>query len=184
MSCSGENTLPKHWIPFPSFKTVLTILVVVIYTIVLTSLFVSVIDGSNPLRMPTIGNIITMGYEAHGGDIQTAGENQTLDWGTIYVGTSTNRSFTIKSKSNTITIPQLNTTDWTFRNQQDQLVAPPTLNDIIVNWTLNNTLLTPNEELNVTITLTIKYDAIFVDYLVNNNVKTFSFDIIIQPSQV
>ena len=35
--------MAKHWTPVPSFKTVLTIIVVVIYTITLTSLFVSII---------------------------------------------------------------------------------------------------------------------------------------------
>lgn len=174
----------KHKIPLPSIKTLLTIIVVVAYTIILTSLIVSIIDGESSLRMPTIGNLITMGYEAYGGDIVTTTGNSTLDWGKVYVGTSTNRSFILKSKSNTNTMPQLNSTDWTFKNQQDQPVVQPTVNDITVNWTLNNALLSPNEEVNVTITLTIKYDAAFVDYLINNQVKTFSFDIIIQPTQV
>lgn len=174
----------KYRIPLPSIKTILIVIVVVVYTIVLTSLFVSVIDGYSTLRVPTIGNIIALGYEAHGGDIISAGENQTIDWGTIYVGTSTNRSFILKSKSNTITMPQLNATDWIFKNQQDQFVAPPSVIGITVNWTLNNLFLTPNEEVNVTITLTVKYDATFVDYLINNHIRTFSFDIMIQPSQI
>jgi hypothetical protein len=174
--------LPKHWIPLPSIKTVMIIIVVAVYTIVLTSLVVAIIDGNNPFRMPTIGNIITTGYEAHGGDIQTTGLNQTLDWGTINVGASTNRSFILKNKSNIITTPQLNATDWIFKDQRGQQVDPPTVNNINVNWTLNNTPLDPNEEVNVTITLTIRFDPTFIDYVINNNVTTFGFDIIIQPS--
>lgn len=176
--------MPKHWIPLPSIKTIMIIIVVVAYTIVLTSLTVSIIDGNTPFRMPTIGNIITTGYEAHGGNIQTIAENQTLDWGTIYIGASTNRSFILKNKSNIITTPQLNATDLIFKNQQGQPVDPPAVNNIIVNWTLNDTPLNPNEEVNVTITLTVRFDTTFIDYIVNNNVTTFSFDIVIQPSQV
>ena len=176
--------MPKHMIPLPSIKTVMIIVVVVVYTIVLTSLVVSIIDGSNALRMPTIGNIITIGYEAHGGDIQTTGVNQTLDWDTIYIGASTNRTFILKNKSNVITTPELNATDWMFKDQQGQQVDPPAVNNMIVNWTLSNTPLNPNEEVNVTITLTVRFDQTFIDYVVNNNVTTFSFDIIIQPSQV
>lgn len=174
--------MAKHWIPLPSIKTVMIIIVVVVYTMVLTSLVVSVIDGNSPFKMPTIGNIITTGYEAHGGDINTTATNQTLDWGTIYIGASTNRSFTLKNKSNIITTPQLNATNWVFKNQQGQQVDPPGVNNISVNWTLNNTPLNPNEEVNVTMTLTISFDPTFIDYIVNNNVTTFSFDIIIQPS--
>ncbi len=174
--------MPKHRIPLPSIKTVMIIVVVVAYTMVLTSLVVSIIDGNSPFRMPTIGNIITTGYEARGGDIQTTAENQTLDWGTIYIGASTNRSFILKNKSNIITTPQLNATDWMFKDQQGQQVDPPTVNNISVNWTLNNTPLNPDQEVNVTITLTIRFDQTFVDYIINNNVTTFGFDMIIQPS--
>ncbi len=176
--------MARHRIPLPSIKTALIIIVVVVYTITLTSLFVSIIDGSSIVRMPTVGNIITLGYEAHGGDIITNNGNATLDWGTIYVGASTNRSFILKSKSTANTIPQLNTTDWTFKNAQNQSAPPPTVNDITLAWTINNTSLAPNQEINVTLTLTVKYDQTFVDYLINNNITTFSFDIIIQPSQV
>jgi hypothetical protein len=36
----------------------------------------------------------------------------------------------------------------------------------------------PNQEINVTITLTAKFDAIFVDYLMDSNVRAVSFNII------
>ena len=176
--------MAKHWIPLPSFKTILIIIVVVAYTITLTSLFVSIIDDRLIIRVPTVGNIIALGYEAHGGDIITNNGNATLNWGTIYVGASTNRSFSLKSKSTETTIPQLSTTDWAFKNAQNQTAPQPTVNDITVTWTINNTSLAPNQEINVTLTLTVKYDQTFVDYLINNNVTRFSFDIMIQPSQV
>ena len=131
--------------------------------------------------MPTIGNIITIGYKAHGGDIQTIAGNQTLNWGTIYVGTPTNRSFILKSESNTITTPRLNSTDWTFN---DTAVPLQFLNDIELNWTLNHTPFNPGEERNVTLTLTVKYEQTLVDYLINNNIRTFNYVIIIEPSEV
>lgn len=176
--------MAKRWIPLPSFKTILTIIVVVVYTITLTSLIVSIIGGNLVVRLPTVGNIITLGYEAHGGDIAINNGKATLDWGTIYIGASTNRSFFLKSKSTTITIPQLATADWTFKNAQNQSTPPPTVNDITLSWTISNMSLAPNQEINVTLTLTVKYDQTFVDYLINNDITTFSFDIIIQPSQV
>jgi hypothetical protein len=177
--------MAKRWIPLPSFKTILMIIVVVVYTITLTSLVVSIMNNVNLIvRLPTVGNIIALGYEAHGGDIITSNGNATLDWGTIYVGASTNRSFFLKSKSSTTTTPQLATADWAFKNTQNQSAPPPTMNDITLSWTIGNMSLAPNQEINVTLTLTVKYDQTFVDYLINNDITTFSFDIIIQPSQV
>lgn len=177
--------MANHRIPLPSMKTTLTIIVVVVYTITLTSLFVSVLDGTTIVRVPTVGNLVVLGYEAHGGDIIMQGNNATLDWGTIRVGTSANRSFYLQSQSTTTTIPQLNTTDWIFRNADNQPVTPPSVNGIELNWTLNNgTQLAQRQEVYVTLTLTINSDDAFVNYVLDNNVKTFSFDIIIQPSQV
>jgi hypothetical protein len=177
--------LPKHRIPLPSIKTTMIIIIVVVYTIVLTSLAVSIIDGNAPIRMPTIGNIITTGYEARGGDIQIINGNPTLNWSTIYVGTSTNRTFILRNKSNVVTTPELDTTNWTFNDTQGNQVDVQYAGNIIVNLTLNPPApLNPNEETNATITLTVKFDTTFVNDLVNKHVATFSFDIIIQPSQV
>jgi hypothetical protein len=159
----------------PSAKTTLTIIVVVFYTITLTTLLAAVLRTNHNLLMPGLGNIVALGYEV---------DNDTVDWGTIYVGTSTNRSFILKSISTKLTTPQMDTTNWTFRNAQDQLAPPSTVNSITLSWTVNDTSLAPNQEINVTLTLTVKYDQTFVEYLINNNVTTFSFDIIIQPSQL
>jgi len=168
--------MPKRRILLPSSKTTLTIIVVAVYTITLTTLIASVLRTNHNLLIPGLGNIYTLGYET---------DNKTLDWGTIYVGTSTDRSFNLTSKSNTVTTPELTYGNWTFRNAQNQPTPPPSVNSMTINWNLNNdTRLDPNQKINVTITLTAEYDQTFVDYLINNSVVTFIFDIIIYPSQV
>ena len=91
----------------PSAKTTLTIIVVVIYTIVLTTLLASVLRTNHDLLMPGLGNIVALGYEA---------DNKTLDWGTVYVGTSTDQAINLTSKSSTVTTPFLNYGNWKFNN--------------------------------------------------------------------
>jgi len=168
--------MPKRRLLLPSAKTTLTIIVVVTYTITLTTLFASVLRTNHNLLMPGLGNIYTLGYEAG---------NKTIDWGTIYVGASTDRSFNLTSRSNTVTTPLLSYGNWTFRNAQNQAATSPSVDVMKLSWNLSNdTRVYPNQKINVTLTLTAEYDQTFVDYLIDNNVRTFSFDIIIRPSQV
>jgi hypothetical protein len=84
----------------PSTKTTLTIIVVVIYTITLTTLLATVLRTDHNLLMPSLGTIYALGFQVYGGNITTANEKPTLDWGTTYVGASTNVSFNILSRSN------------------------------------------------------------------------------------
>lgn len=168
--------MTKRRIPLPSAKTVLTIIVLVAYTVTLTTLLASVLRTNHNLLMPGLGNIIVLGYEV---------DNNTVNWGTIYVGTSTDRSFNLTSKSNTVTTPELSYGNWTFRNAQNQPAPSPPADNIKINWNLNNdTRLDPNQKIDVTLTLTVEFNQTFVDYLISNNIKTFSFDIVIHPSQI
>jgi len=168
--------MPKRRILPISAKTTLTIIVVAVYAITLITLIASVLRTNHNLLMPGLGNIYTLGYEA---------DNKTLDWGTIYVGTSTDRSFNLTSKSNTVTTPELSYGNWIFKNAENQPAPPPSVNNMTLSWSLNNdTQIEPNQKINVTFTLTVEYDPAFVDYLINNMITTFSFDITIHPSQV
>ena len=160
----------------PSAKTTLTVIVVVIYTIVLATLLADLLRTNHNLLMPGLGNIITLGYDV---------DNRTIDWGTIYVGTSTDQAINLTSRSNTVTTPELSYGNWTFKNAENQPAPSPSVINMTLSWSLNNdTQIEPNQKINVTLTLTVEYDPTFVGYLINNTITTFSFDIIIHPSQV
>jgi hypothetical protein len=160
----------------PTAKTTLTIIVVVFYTIVLTTLLAAVLRTNHNLLLPGLGNIVALGYDV---------DNRTIDWGTIYVGTSTDRAINLTSRSNKVTTPELSYGNWTFKNAENQPAPPPSVNNMTLSWSLNNdTQIEPNQKINVTLTLTAEYDPTFVNYLINNTITTFSFDIIIHPSQV
>ena len=160
----------------PSAKTTLTIIVVVFYTLVLSTLLADVLRTSHDRLMPGLGNIVTLGYDV---------DNRTVDWGTVYVGTSTDHMINLTSRSNTVTTPELSYGNWIFKNAENRPVPPPSVNNMILSWSLNNdTQIEPNQKINVTLTLTVEYDPTFMGYLINNTITTFSFDIIIHPSQV
>ena len=160
----------------PSAKITLTIIVAVIYTIVLTTLLAAQLRTNHTLLIPGLGNIVTLGYDV---------DNRTIDWSTVYVGTSTDHAINLTSRSNTVTTPELSYGNWTFQNAENQPAPPPSVNNMTLSWSLNNdTQIEPNQKINVTLTLTLEYDPTFVDYLINNTITTFSFDIIIHPSQV
>ena len=177
--------MPKHRIPLPSLKTALIIIVVVIYTMTLTSLFASILDSYRNFRMPSFGTIYALGYDVYDGDIITANGNRTLNWTTIYVGSSIDRSFLLKSISSTVTKPNFAYGNWTFRDEQEQIQPSPPLDNVTVDWNLSkDRLLNPNEVVNVTLTLKVEYDETFVQDIIKFNITTFSFDIAIYPSQV
>jgi len=177
--------MPKSRIPLPSIKTVLIVIVVITYTVTFTFLLGAILSSSHNEGMSSFGHIYMLGYDAHDGDIVIVNGNKTLNWGSVYIGSTTNRSFYLKSKSNVVTEPQLYYGNWTFKNAQEQQQPLPSLNNITCNWNLkNNTRFEPNQDTFITITLSVEYNPTFVEELIKYNTTTFSFDISIFPSQV
>jgi hypothetical protein len=170
-------------IPLPSAKTVLLTIVVVVYTMTLTTLAATLLTRNHNLHLPSFGTIYTIGYEIYGGDIIIKDGYPALDWGTTNVGNSTNRSFYLRSTSNIPTIPKLNITDWSFTSS-DMPAPLPAANKINVTWNLNDTPIEPDQEVYVTTKLEIQIDPDFIKYLVDNRVTQFSFNMTIYPSKV
>jgi hypothetical protein len=135
------------------------------------------------VRFPSLGIIRVVEVEAYGGNITTQDGNQIIDWGTVYPGTLINCSFYIKSVSNVPVILSLNFSNLTFQNSKEENVtAPlPIANPMSLTWNYNNRMLNLNDTIYVTLTLETTSDPRFVEYVISNDVKKFSFDIIIKP---
>jgi hypothetical protein len=132
------------------------------------------------LHIPSIGALRTIGVEAHGEDIKLDEHGgQYIDWGTIYPGTSENRSLYLRSKSNVKTILNLTTAKWTFYDSEDKIVIDFNASYMNLGWNYNNTLISPEEEIYVTLTLKASVESSFINDLIINKVEKFSFDIII-----
>jgi hypothetical protein len=166
-----------------SKKTILLIISVSVITLTASTLISIWLSHNHNLRFPSLGTIRIIDLEAYGGDITTTQEGQYLDWGTIYPGTATNRSFYIKSISNVPIILNLTFANLTFQNSKEQEVtAPlPITNPMNLTWNYYNTVLYLNDTIYVTLTLETSYDPNFVNYVINNDVKKFNFEIIIKP---
>lgn len=168
-------------IPVPSRKTVLLIIVVAIVTVGLNALVATLLERYQNIHIPSIGNIYALSFDAYGGNMTTNNGTQYIDWGTTYVGTQTNCSIYLRSKSNIETKMNLTTENWTYVNTQGQIAETPTTSFIILTWDYDNSTIKPNQEIYVTLTLSVPYEAGFVDYLITNKVTRFSFDIHISP---
>lgn len=156
-----------------SKKTLLLILIVAMASIAITttiSILLSKIDNFN---IPSLGNIKTIGVEAYW-DPNRENKTETLDWGTIWIGTSKNMTLYIRSVSNYKVTLNLNATNWIPANISDYMT---------LSWDYNGTQLNPSEIIQVTLTLSPSFSNSFVRYLIANDVKNFSLDIHIVASE-
>jgi hypothetical protein len=157
-------------------KTILLVLLVVLITLLLSTTITLLLNRFDNLHVPSIGTIRTIGVEVYGKEINlTQDGKQYIDWGTIYLGTLTSRSFYVRSRSNMDTTLRLNATNWNPSGISDFLT-------LSWNYT-DNTIVKPNQTIPVTITLSADSSQQFVEYLVRNNVREFSFDITIRSSE-
>jgi len=169
-----------------SKKTIFLILVVAAITLVLSATISIWLSRINHLYIASVGNIKTLGVEAYDGDIIGSGDERYIDWGTVYPGTLTNRSFYIWSKSNIKTTLNLDTStdalNWTFLDSAGKNVTGSD-NDIPdLDWDYNDIPVSPNETIYVTLTLNVSDSVSFIEYLLANDVTGFSFDICIYAS--
>ena len=152
-----------------SKKTILLILLVASATLVLSTAISIFLNRFDNLHIPSISTIRTIGVEAYGGDINLTQDGKPyIDWGTIYVGASAKRSICLRSTSNVNTRLSLITSNWTPTNISAYM---------ILSWNCTGTLISPDEEISVTLTLSAAHDDSLINYLITNNVKDFSFDI-------
>jgi len=166
----------------PSKRTILLIATVAAVTLVLSTIVFFFLSRFANISIPSLGNIRTIGVEVSGADIVLADQEEHIDWGTVYPGTFTNRSFYVQSISNVDAKLRLEATEWIFRNSTDQIVAGPSDFSQFANltWNYDNKTVSPREVLYVTLTLSMNNSLEFIEFLIDNKVTSFSFDITIR----
>jgi len=124
----------------------------------------------NPSYVPgeknysSYGNLYVTGVEIYGGDL----EGNQIRWGHLYLGDSKDVSFFVLSTSNVPIRLSLSVTDWT----------PPGISSFLnLSWNYNQTIINPNQGVYLTLTLTTPISQEFTNYLINNNVNLFNFNI-------
>lgn len=163
---------------YNSRKIVLLVIAVVLVTLVFNFLILSSWKNNNDngvddRTVATRGTITVQDLEIYGEDVKVEGEIVFIDWGELTLGSSKNATFYVKSTSNVDVELGLNVTNWTPAGIEDYMA---------ISWDQNGTLLSPEEELLATVTLDVSSDGGFIDFLVENLVTAFGFDITIYGS--
>jgi len=163
-------------------KTALLIIGVVAITLSLNMLVATWLSSYHNLEFPSLGTLRIINAETYGGDIIIKNGVQYVDWGVVEVGTSTNRSFFTRSRSNIPTTFTLEASNWTCTDQNGQKALPPNGTYMTLTWNYTNVPIDPEQVISVTLTLNVSSDTAFRDYLITNHITQFSFDIRIYPT--
>lgn len=156
-----------------SKKTVLLILVVVVITIAISAITSIWLSRTINFHVPSLGTIKTLGVEAYW-DKNLENKTETINWGTIWPGSSKNFTLYLRSISNIETTLNLTTANWN----------PASISEYMdLSWNYNGTILHPRDIIPVTLTLIVSSSNTFLLELIISDVKEFSFDIIIGTTE-
>jgi len=163
-----------------SRKTLLLILVVATTTIALSTIASMWLSKFSDLHFPSIGTIKTAGVKVYW-DANLENETKEVQWGTIYPGSSNNVTLFVRSVSNIDAVMELKAANWTFRNGNGTIAMGPSSSSSYMNltWDYDNATLGTGETVTVTMTLSVEDSLSFRTFLVDNDVREFSVDIII-----
>ena len=181
IAVATKKTLQRGFRFLGSFKRILVLIAVVAFmTVVVTTLVITslsqlgiinisrILNFSSILNTSSIGTIRVTGVAAYGGDIRTTNGTNVVDWGTFYPGVSNNASFYLESISNIPVKLAYNVTDWS----PESLVSYMTLT-----WNYNDTVILPHEQILINFTLSLSSSTDTINYLIDNNVTSFNFNI-------
>ena len=167
--------------PRPSKKIVLLVLAVVAITLLLSTIIFIWLSKVTNLKVPSVGTIMTLGVEAYWDENSTdrIDVDEEIDWGTVWLGSSNNVTIYVLSISSIETTLNKTKTNLAFYNASE--VAIPVPNNISthmhLSWDYNGSIIKPGDVIQVTLTLRTDYSPDFASYLIENDIKSFSFDV-------
>jgi hypothetical protein len=165
-------------------KTVLLIAVVAGITLVVSGVVSIMLDGNSAIRLPSVGYIHAIGLKAYW-DPALQNETNQVNWGTVYIGSSNNVSFYLQSTSNVPVILKMQY-NWTLQNSTGAIVYEPdstTFDYMNLNWTYNNQTLDRYQTIQVTLILSVKDSADFINTLIDTNAQQFTMNVTIQANE-
>jgi len=148
-------------------KTLLLVLIVSTATVLISSAISIWLSDFHNLTLPTVGTIKTIGVEAYW-DPNCENKTETIDWNTVWPGSTKNVSLYIRSVSNVKTTLHLYASNITPANVSEYLN---------LSWDYDGTPLNTDEIIQVTLFLSASDDKSFSRYLIDNDVTDFNIDI-------
>jgi hypothetical protein len=162
----------------PRKKAVILVAVVIVVTLLISSLVAMWLSNISDVRFPTIGTIRTFGLEAYW-DAALTSEVKEIPWGQLYPGSAPNITLYLHSISNTPIGLQMTTSNWTFLDSMNDIVyGPASLTHYMsLTWDYTGLALIPDQVIQVMFTLHVEDTLEFIEYVIENDVQQFSFDI-------
>lgn len=157
-----------------SRKTILLIATVAAITLATSTLAAILLNNTYDLCIPSLGTIRLIGVEAYGGDINQTNSELEIYLGEIQVGTPKNISFILRNKSNTPTTLSMTANNWKPQNLATYMS---------VSWNYTGNQIAPNQEIHVRIDIDAPTTMEFANYLITNNVESFSFSLTIKANE-
>jgi len=167
--------------PRPSKKTVLLVLAVVAITILLTTIISIWSNKVTNLKLPSLGTLMTLGVEAYW-DVNLTDkidQDEKINWGTLWLGSSNNVTVYLLSISTDKTALTLTKANLKFYDTSEVAIQPYNNISTYMNlsWDYNGSIVEPGDVIQVTLTLSAYYSKDFANYLIEKDIKSFSFDI-------
>jgi len=152
-----------------SRRTVLLVLMTIVVAVAISTAISILLERTVNLHIPTFGTIRTLGVEAYW-DERLNNRTEAINWGIISLGSSRNVTFHVVSTSNieaTLYLEMAN-------------AKPTEISEYMsLSWNYQGAPIKSGEILQVTLDLSISPSEDLIEYLVTNEVRDFSFDIII-----
>lgn len=165
-------------------KTLILILTVAVITLLISTTISLLLNRIDNLHIPSLSNIKTLGVEAYW-DNNTQNKVEEIDWGTMWLGSSNNVTIYLLSVSTTDTTLKLTDENLTLYNT-NQIAIKPAENistHMHLNWNYNGSTLESGDVIQVTLTLRTDYSRDFASFLIENDIKRFSLDILIRTRE-
>ena len=168
-------------------KRRIALLILVIFVVaLLVSLLIAIwIEGVFYLHLPSMGTIRIFGLKAYR-DIALTNEAANITWGTLSPGSALNVTVYLRSISNAPIKLNSTTANWVLRNSHDEIRYGP-VNDtdhLKLDWDYNGSTIGPGQVVPLVFTLRADYTSDFIEYVIQNDVQQFSFDISVHAVEV
>ena len=162
-----------------SKRTLLLIIVVALITILLHTLISIQLSHNSNLYIPSIGTIHTLNVDVHGENIQSINGVKIIDWGVVYPGSLVKRTFNVTSISNIEGVLIIKVFNWTFYDSTNKSILGPVNKtdymEILIDPECNMTVLERKETIELTLTLNVTRSEDFINFIVENDIRSFSF---------
>ncbi len=161
-------------------RTLVLMVLVAASTLLIGALLSQLLSRYYGIDLPSIGNIRTIGVKAYA-DQQLKNELQNIAWGSINPGTVINMTCYIRSISNEAINLTMTTENWQYTNSSGVVQND---NDYIeLSWDSEGKTLQPGQNVRVLLTLRASLSYDFINFLIDNQVQSFSFDILVKPQR-